>query len=201
MHTQIIISPLGHIRDTLQLKPASRRESVVSPSSLSTWMPTLFPQTATTKVAKLKMYHYGFRPRGLCFDPSSELSKSITKLQAWMLFRPGSPDPSRLAEALYQANPPPTPSPLDCRCTFCNTGALGDEVQCGLTVPSPATPRLKFPVLSRVQLCACVCFYDTRIRSLLAMVSVPSCRRPSEQSPVFRKQEGRREGIKVNNIK
>ena len=102
------------------------------------------PRTAPSKGAKLCTYHHWFgRPSNLRFEPYYDLPMGISKLRALVQFRLGSHalpiEQGRFAR-------PAVPRHL-CRCTVCDTQAVGDELHCVFDCPHFSDIRAQFPGL------------------------------------------------------
>ena len=102
------------------------------------------PRTAPSKGAKLCTYFaWFFRPSQLSFEPYYEVPMPISRLRLLMQFRMGSHslpvEQGRLAR-------PAIPRRLR-RCTFCDTGAPGDERHLVFDCPHFAHVRRQFQSL------------------------------------------------------
>ena len=102
------------------------------------------PRTAPSKGAKLCPYHHWFgRPSNLRFELYYELPMGISKLRALVQFRLGSHtlpvEQGRFARPALLRHL--------CRCTVCDTQAVGDELHCVFDCPHLSDIRARFPGL------------------------------------------------------
>ena len=101
-------------------RAAKRRERVWENLHVS-------PRTGPSKGAKLCTYHHWFgRPSKWRFEPYNELPMGISNLQAVVHLRLGS---HTLPIEQGRSARPALPCHL-CRCTVCDTQAVGDELHC-----------------------------------------------------------------------